>query len=41
MEKHEFVSSNDLASSEFAKADDGGLDDTVDADSDDNEGIAM
>ena len=43
MDKHEFVSSTGSESTELAKADDNddGLDDDVDADSDDNEGIKM
>ena len=45
MENHEFVSSTGSESTELAKAgDDDGLDDAVNADSDDNydnEGIAM
>ena len=40
MDKHEFVSSTGSESAKLAKADDG-LDDDVNVDSDDNEGIKM
>ena len=43
MDKHEFVSSTGSENTELAKADDDddGLDDAVDADSDDNEGMTI
>ena len=42
MEKHEFLSSTHSEITELAKAvDDDGLDDAVDTDRDDNEGIAI